>query len=84
MTNASAIILPLPLSSIRTSDLSSTLTTVCPNLPLDIAAKSSTAKTRWDEQDDEPYSAPGMGRRAAKWARESNARDLQGLEGMYM
>lgn len=77
-----ALILPLPLSSLRKSDLASALTTSSPNLPFDLSGKSG-AKARWDEQDDEPYSAPGMGRRSAKWA-QGNARDLQGVEGMYM
>ena len=78
----STLALPLPLSSIRTADLSSALQSACDKLPLDLAAKS--AKSRWDEQDDEPYSAPGMGKRAAKWASQGTERDRGDIEGMYM
>ncbi|WVQ67098.1 uncharacterized protein L199_005292 [Kwoniella botswanensis] len=52
------LLLPLPLSSLPSSQVVSTLRSISPGIS-DIFSQSSK---RWTEDDDEPYSAPGMGR----------------------
>ncbi|OCF77196.1 hypothetical protein I204_01181 [Kwoniella mangroviensis CBS 8886] len=52
------ILLPLPLSSLPTAQVNSTLKSFSPG----ISDTFSQSNKRWTEDDDEPYSAPGMGR----------------------
>ncbi|OXH27123.1 hypothetical protein J008_04846 [Cryptococcus neoformans] len=52
------LILPLPLSALPLSHLSATLARISPS----IASALNGKKSKWTEEDDEPYSAPGMGK----------------------
>ncbi|KIR34029.1 hypothetical protein I352_03260 [Cryptococcus deuterogattii MMRL2647] len=52
------IILPLPLSVLPLSHLSTALTHICPS----ISRALSGIRSKWTEEDDQPYSAPGMGK----------------------
>ncbi|WWC71948.1 uncharacterized protein I206_105907 [Kwoniella pini CBS 10737] len=52
------ILLPLPLSSLSSSQMSSALQAVSSSLSDDLGQ----AGRPWTEDDDEPYAAPGMGR----------------------
>lgn len=54
--------LPLPLSSIPTADLSLALTALVPELKDALEGREGKA-SRWEENDDEPFEAPGMGAR---------------------
>ena len=74
------LLLPLPLSHIPLESLIATLHLVTPGFAAEIAKHRTDAKTRWYENDDEPYSGPGMGRRVPKAA--AGGKDDVG--GMYM
>ncbi|WWD03534.1 hypothetical protein V865_001587 [Kwoniella europaea PYCC6329] len=52
------ILLPLPLSSLPSSQIHSTLKLISPG----ISDTFGQSNKRWTQDDDEPYSAPGMGR----------------------
>jgi hypothetical protein len=80
----STLLLPLPLSGLNTSDLISTLSKVSPSLSRSLT-KPQKSNANWDEADDEPYSAPGMGggRKAQKW-QKGKMLDKEEVSSMYM
>ncbi|WVQ84310.1 hypothetical protein IAT38_006462 [Cryptococcus sp. DSM 104549] len=57
-TSTTTLLLPLPLSSLPTSIVGTALTSSSPQ----IASRISSQRGRWSEDDDEPWSAPGMGK----------------------
>ncbi|WVW86093.1 hypothetical protein I302_108132 [Kwoniella bestiolae CBS 10118] len=52
------LLLPLPLSALSFPQVQSSLKSISP----DISSTFGQSSKRWTEDDDEPYSAPGMGR----------------------
>jgi hypothetical protein len=78
----STLLLPLPLSSLSNSAYRSALEAASPALASASAAPAAGVKTRWDEVDDEPYVAPGMGGRQKRDT--GGAKDRDEVGGMYM
>lgn len=88
LAHLTTLLLPLPLSSLSNSAYRSALDLASPVLAgAGAATATATAaaaggKTRWDEADDEPYVAPGMGGRQQRGNARLDGRDEVG--GMYM
>lgn len=86
LAHLTTLLLPLPLSSLSNSAYRSALDLASSVLAGAGAATATAAaaggKTRWDETDDEPYVAPGMGGRQQRVNARSKGRDEVG--GMYM
>ncbi|WWC64654.1 uncharacterized protein I303_107265 [Kwoniella dejecticola CBS 10117] len=70
------ILLPLPLSSLAPSKVSAALSG--PGASSAFSVRSGQSRIRWTEDDDEPYSAPGMGRV------KGLKRGLEDISSMYM
>lgn len=53
--------LPLPLSELPSASFTKALTALLPGIGRFISAREGDRTARWDENDDEPFEAPGMG-----------------------
>lgn len=79
-TQLDLLLLPLPLSSLSPVLLASTLSKFAPSL---IKAITRPSAAVWDEDDDEPFSAPGMGGgRRSHGTKKGQGLEREGL-GMY-
>lgn len=79
----SILLLPLPLSSVSGTAYSSALesaSSALAGLTSNAGHASNAGKTRWDEADDEPYVAQGMGRRN----QPGGKKEREEMGGMYM
>ena len=72
--------LPLPLSSISNKSVSSAMAILSPHLGDQLTSQTKSPTARWTEDDDEPFSAPGMGGNK----RTSGAALKEDISGMYM